>query len=77
MTGQDIRAIRRARGLTKIQLAALAGVSRQSINKWEREDIQIKEEYEFFITEISKQLPTIEHIVKGRVEDLRKYGYAI
>ena len=78
MTGRDIKIIRRERGLTKVQLASLAGVSRQSINRWEREeDIEVKEEYEFFITEISKQLPTIQNIVKGRIEELRQYGYAV
>ena len=78
VTGSEIRNIRRARGLTKVQLAALIGVSRQSINRWEREhDIEVKEEYEFFIIEITKQLPTIANIVKSRLEELRKYGYAV
>ena len=78
MTGRDIKIIRRGRGLTKVQLASLAGVSRQSINRWEREeDIEVKEEYEFFITEISKQLPTIQNIVKSRIEELRQYGYTV
>ena len=78
MTGYEVKQIRRERGLTKVQLAALAGVSRQSINKWENEeDIHIKEEYEFFITEISKQLPKIEDIVRKRLEELRYYGNVI
>ena len=41
MTGPDLRAARQELGLSQAGLAALLGVSRYLISKWEREDVRI------------------------------------
>ena len=41
MNGPDLRAARQELGLSQSQLAALLGVSRYLISKWEREDVGI------------------------------------
>lgn len=41
MTGPELRAARQELGLSQSQLAALLGVSRYLISKWEREDVRI------------------------------------
>ena len=41
MTGPELRAARQELGLSQSQLAALLGVSRYLVSKWEREDVRI------------------------------------
>lgn len=46
MTGTEIRARRRAVGLAQVELAALVGVGRRTVCRWERGEVRPRERSE-------------------------------
>ena len=43
MTGEEVRAMRRRLGLTQIELAELVGVAPNSVARWERGEMAVRE----------------------------------
>lgn len=43
MTGDEVRRLRRRLGLTQVQLAELVGVSGNSVARWERDELGVRE----------------------------------
>jgi len=43
VTGDEVRRLRRRLGLTQVQLAELVGVSGNSVARWERDELGVRE----------------------------------
>jgi len=43
MTGREVRALRKKLGLTQLRLAELVGVAENSVARWERGEMRVRE----------------------------------
>jgi len=43
MTGKEVRALRKKLGLTQLRLAELVGVAENSVARWERGEMRVRE----------------------------------
>lgn len=62
MTGEELRRVRRRLGLTQVQLAERLGVAANSVARWERDEVPIREP----IARLVRLLAKMEAKAKGK-----------
>jgi DNA-binding transcriptional regulator YiaG len=64
--GEDVRRIRRRLGLTQVQFAELVGVHSNSVARWERNELTIRESAARLMQLLSSQHPAARGRSKRR-----------
>jgi DNA-binding transcriptional regulator YiaG len=57
MTGDEVRRLRKRLGLTQVELADMVGVSSNSLARWERGELGIRESAARLMKLLAKQPP--------------------